>query len=167
MAKGKGWWFLLGFIAFSPTYGLRNKEFFDAVVADRAAGTGLSSKFEESAMKQTLEPKRDAIINLVRKYSEGGTGYAVLDKLRTLRNERLAHRQTTPTSAASADATDDEIESFYEDNLELVRLLLSLVLATAFDLREAADMYRHHAKYFWVNVRGERTEGHPNYRQAA
>lgn len=143
---------------------LRNKKFFDAVVARRATGVGLSSTGVVDSVRKTLERKRDAVVKLVRKYSEGGAGYAAFEKLRALRHERLAHRQTAPTNATLADATDNEIESFYEDNLELTRLLLSLVLATAFDLKEAADVYRHHANYFWANARGERTEGHPNYR---
>jgi hypothetical protein len=143
---------------------LRKKEFFDAIVARRSEKMGLRSNGAEDFMREALEPKRNAVVNLVRKYSEGGAGYNIIQKLRTLRHERLAHRQTTPTSAIGADATDQEIESFYEDNLELVRILLSLILATAFDLKEAADVYRHHAKFFWANARGERTEGHPNYR---
>jgi hypothetical protein len=143
---------------------LRNKEFFDAIVTKRAAGTGLSSTGLADSMRQALEPKRDAVVKLVQKYSEGGAGYTIFEKLRALRHERLAHRQAAQTSATRADATDQEIESFYEDNLELIRLLLSLVLATAFDLTEAADVYRHHAEFFWENARGERTEGHPNYR---
>lgn len=145
---------------------LRNKDFFDAIVAKRAACTGLSSTGVVSIMRQALEPKRDAVVKLVRKYSKDGAGYAAFEKLRTLRHERLAHRQTAPTNATLADATDIEIESFYEDNLEIIRLLLSLVLATAFDLKEAADVYRHHANFFWASARGERTEGHPNYRSA-
>lgn len=143
---------------------LRDKKFFSAFVARRAAGTGLLSTGVVDSMRQTLEPKRDAVVKLVQKYSKGGKGYAAFEKLRALRHERLAHRQTTPTNATLADVTDKEIESIYEDNLELIRLLLSLFLATAFDLKEAADVYRHHAKFFWANARGERTEGHPSYR---
>ncbi|CAM2184575.1 hypothetical protein BO443_50431 [Burkholderia orbicola] len=53
---------------------------------------------------------------------------------------------------------------FYQDTLELVRLLLSVFLATAFDIaREGGDVYRHHAEFFWGAARGERTEGHPRY----
>lgn len=143
---------------------LRNKHVFDALVARRAAGMRLSAPGVIDSMREALEPKRNAVVELVRKYSEGGVGFSVFEKLRALRHERLAHRQTTPTSATLANATDQEIESFYEDNLELVRLLLSLVLATAFDLTDVAEVYRHHAKFFWANARGERTEGHPNYR---
>jgi hypothetical protein len=144
---------------------LRDKKFFDTVVARRAGVTGLSSAGVEDAMRQALIPKRDEVVKLVHKYSEGGTGSDVFKKLRALRHERLAHRQTTPTNVTLADATDKEIESFYEDNLELVRLLLSLILATGFDLKDAAGVYCHHAKFFWANARGERTEGHPDYRQ--
>lgn len=143
---------------------LRNKEFFDAVVARRAADTSMSPTEGLGIMRQELEPKRDAIVKLVQKYSEGGTGYTALEKLRALRHERLAHRQTAPTSATLANATDKEIESFYEDNLELVRLLLSLVRAKAFDLNDEVDVNRLYAKFFWANARGEGTEGHPNYR---
>lgn len=143
---------------------LRNRDFFDALVLKRASGTGLSSNGVLQFMREALEPKRDAIVRLVRKYSEGGIGYPVLEKLRALRHERLAHRQANQGGVAKVDASDQEVESFYNDNLELVRLLLSLVLARAFDLSEAADVYKHHAKFFWANARGERTEGHPNYR---
>ena len=55
------------------------------------------------------------------------------------------------------------IEAFYDDTAELVRLLLSLVKATAFDLTEAADVYRVYARHFWINARGEQTEGHPEF----
>jgi hypothetical protein len=125
---------------------------------------GLSAPGVADLMRETLGPKRDAIVALVRKYSDGGSGFAVLEKLRALRHERLAHRQIEPTSVNGTDPTDLEIEYFYEDNLELVQLLLSLVRATAFDLSEAAGVYRHHAKFFWESARGERTEGHPKYR---
>lgn len=143
---------------------LRHKEFFEALVAKRAGSTGLSPNGVNQYMREALKPKRDAVVKLVQKYSEGGSGFAVIEKLRVLRHERLAHRQTMQSSETRVDASDQEIEAFYEDNLELVSLLLSLVMATAFDLTEAAGVYRHHAKFFWANARGERTEGHPNYR---
>jgi hypothetical protein len=56
------------------------------------------------------------------------------------------------------------IESFYQDTSELVRLLLSLIEALAYDPQDAALVYRHYATLFWAGVRGEQTEGHPNYR---
>jgi hypothetical protein len=64
----------------------------------------------------------------------------------------------------TADATDVEIESFYQDNSELIHLLLSLVERIAYDPNDTAETYHFYASFFWAGVRGERTEGHPNYR---
>jgi hypothetical protein len=47
---------------------------------------------------------------------------------------------------------------------ELIRLLLHLVLAHAYNPDETGKVYRHHANLFWASVRGERSDGHPNYR---
>jgi hypothetical protein len=98
------------------------------------------------------------------KYAPGGSGFTVLEKLRTLRHERLAHYAVEAVSVPTKNATDQEIEGFYRDNSELVRLLLSLVTATAYDPQQNAEVQRTYAKLFWASVRGERTEGHPNFR---
>lgn len=147
---------------------LRDKDFFDALVSKRAKGIGLSPVGVKDAMREALEPKRNAAVDLVQKYCEGGIGYSAFEKIKTMRHEYLAHRQKTEkfeTSAPNADATDQEIEDFYQDNLKLIQLLLSLVLGVAFDLAEAASMYRYYAANFWINARGERTEGHPNFKK--
>jgi hypothetical protein len=102
---------------------------------------------------------------LVGKYSDGGSHEIVRRKLKKLRNERLAHRQIGATSVAEADPTDGEIESFYQDMSELIRLLLSLVMAEAYNPADTGGVFGHHAKFFWAGVRGERTEGHPSYRE--
>ena len=47
---------------------------------------------------------------------------------------------------------------------ELIRRLLSLVMAIAYNPEQTGKVYRHHAKFFWAGVRGEWTEGHPSYR---
>ncbi len=44
---------------------------------------------------------------------------------------------------------------------KLIRLLMSLVIGEAYDPAETGEVYKHHAKFFWAGVRGERTEGHP------
>lgn len=158
---------------------LQDPQFFEALVQFRAQNRGLRSRFNPDPMRDALTPKRDLIVSLINKYSENGSAYDVLNKLKILRNERLAHRQlpsaplgevrgqASGRSAVLADgpiwATDFEIEAFYQDNLEIVRLLLSLVQGIAFDLSEATKVYKHHAKFFWASARGERTEGHPDY----
>lgn len=146
---------------------LRDEHFFSALIARRAADMPLSAGGMEELLREALEPKRTAVLGFVRKYSNGGTGFGVLERLRALRHERLAHRQIMAAPAPRSDSADEEVDSFYADNLELVRLLLSLVVATAFDLSEAAEVYRHHARFFWASARGERTQGHPNFRHSS
>lgn len=140
---------------------LQCEEFFNSLVESRAVGRRPSMFVE---VREVLEPMRDAVLELVGKYSEGGAEYDVFKRLHDLRNKRLAHRQVTSSSATYAETTDVEIESFYQDNLKLVQLLISLILSTSLDFNDAANVYRGHAKLFWANARGERTEGHPNYR---
>ncbi|WP_288637878.1 hypothetical protein [uncultured Oxalobacter sp.] len=142
---------------------LRNKEVFDALVAARVSRIGINASGLLKYLSIKLDKRRKEVISLIEKYLEGGTGHATFLKIRALRDEHLAHRQITPSKAPLADASDKDIELFYEDTLEIVRLLLSLVLAVAFDLSEASKVYSHHAKFFWINARGERTEGHPNF----
>ncbi len=130
-------------------------------------------------MRESLTPKRNQVLKLIDKYSVNGTAFEVLEKLKMLPHQHLAHRQlpNAPVAVAGSDtlgqqdeegeppvwATDDEIETFYQDNLEIMRLLLSLVQGLGLDLSEVTDVYKHHAKYFWASARGERTEGHPDY----
>lgn len=145
---------------------LKEDKFFGDLVAKRAARLGMVASGVESQLTKTLEPKRQAVLSLIRKYAEGGAGRVTFKKIKALRDERLAHRQADDASTARDDPDDKEVEAFYEDSLSVVTILLSLVLAKAFDLNEAGDVYRHHARFFWASARGERTEGHPNYRRS-
>lgn len=145
---------------------LREKACFDALVSQKAGNLGHSFDVTEH-MRAALEPKRDEILNLVRKYTGGSEHSTVRDRLTTLRHELLAHRQShQPTDPAGLQLTDEEVEEFYQDTLEIVRLMLSVFLGLAFDLAgDGGDVYRHHAKYFWIGVCGERTEGHPLFKR--
>jgi hypothetical protein len=150
----------IGMEAIAETLG--EQSFIDSLAADRAARTGLPQIV--GRMRIEVSKKADDAVALVDKYSEGGSHCAMRKKLQTLRNEHLAHRQTSLTAATGADATDDEIEAFYLDNSKIVSLLLSLVAATSYDPQDTAGVYRHYATHFWAGVRGEQTEGHPSYR---
>lgn len=157
---------------------LRDRNFFEALVQSRSAR--FFSTFAPDNVREALTPKRDQILRLINKYSEGGKSYEVLKKLKVLRNQHLAHRQLpiAPVALAGADepaqplagdnpsvwATDDEVEAFYQDNREIVSLLLSLVHGLVLDFSDSSNFYKQNAKYFWASVRGERTEGHPHYR---
>lgn len=151
---------------------LGDKNFFDALVQYRAEQLGLSSPHAPDALRNALTPKRNQVRQLISKYNEGGTAFEVREKLKTLRHQHLAHREVVGAQDASIEldaahpkrVTNDEIETFYQDTLEIMRLLLSLVQGMSFDLAEASSVYKHHAKYFWASARGERTEGHPFFR---
>jgi hypothetical protein len=148
---------------------LRDDSFFAAFVKYRGKRIGLRDK-HMGVIESTLEEKRRAVLELIDAYSDGGDKRQVVERLLVARNEPLAHRQITPTRLEVAaktggiSATDEEIESFYQANLDIMILLFSLVMAHAHDLRDTAGIYREHAKYFWASARGECTEGHPNYR---
>jgi hypothetical protein len=139
---------------------LLDKSVVNSLAADRAARIGMAD--EEDQMRSDLNRRALEAIALVDKYRAGGCHYPILDKLRRLRHERLAHRQVEVE--AKLDPTDEEVESFFQDNSNLVSLLLSLVAGIAYDSNDTAEVYRSYAKLFWAGVRGERTEGHPNCR---
>jgi hypothetical protein len=141
---------------------LRDQSVVHALAADRAARIGMAD--EEDQMRYDLSQRASEAIALVEKYSEAGSHYATLQKLRRLRNKRLAHRPVKAVAATGLNPTDEEIESFYQDNSKLVGLLLGLVAGVHYDPNDTAEVSRLYAKFFWAGVRGERTEGHPNYR---
>jgi hypothetical protein len=142
---------------------LREKEVIDALALDRVNRLGLPEAIGQ--MRDDLGKRVAEVILLVNKYMEGGSRDALLKRLLALRHERLAHRQVVPATATGANTTDEEIEEFYQDNSKLIRILLSLVNAMAYDPEDTAKVYRHYASHFWAGARGEQTEGHPNYRQ--
>jgi uncharacterized protein YqeY len=141
---------------------LRDQSVVHALAAERAARRGMAEWEDE--MRDELSQRASEAIALVEKYSEAGSHYVTLRKLRRLRNKRLAHRSVKAVAATGLAPTDEEIESFYQDNSKLVGLLLGLIEAVAYDPNDTAEDTRVNAKLFWAGVLGEKTEGHPNYR---
>jgi hypothetical protein len=135
---------------------LRKPYVINALAADRATRLPVS----EIEIRRHLQQTANQAIDLIDKYSNDGS---TRQKMQRLRNERLAHREIAAATGSSA--TDHEVESFYQDMSKLIGLLLSLVMAEAYDPDDTAEVYRFHAKLFWAAVRGERTEGHPNFRE--
>ncbi len=138
---------------------LSDPHVIDALAADRAPLPEAKDQ-----MKQDLARHVGEAIALIGKYSKGGSDYAICHKLQRMRHERLAHRDMTTEAATGPSASDEEIEAFYRDNSEIVRLLLSAVNALAYNPAEAGEVFRYYAAHFWAGTRGEQTEGHPNYR---
>ncbi len=136
-------------------------------VSARKDATGLDSvsKHIAEALRVTLDETNRQFLDIAKRYETGGPGAPLLKKLIILRNERLAHFQVQAVSVPEKNATDQEIENFYYDNAEMTRLLRSLVLAQSFDPLEAGGVHQHYAKLFWASVRGERTEGHPDFKR--
>lgn len=134
---------------------LRNTEVVDALARDRASRLGFGDVFEY--MREDLANKADKVVGLIAKYMERGPCNNVLETLRTLRHERLAHRQISPATAPGATATDEEIEEFYQDNSKLIHILLSLVNAVAYNPEDAAGVFGFYAKSFWARFQPDET----------
>jgi len=126
---------------------LGKKEVIDALTVARVDQG--SEVFE--AIRADLSEKANKAIPLVNKYvKDDGAGNAVYKKLRSLRNERLAHRQVeTKARATGATATDEEIEEFFQDNSKLVHILLSIFNAMAYDPEDTAKVFGFYASHFW------------------
>lgn len=131
---------------------LRDKQVIDALAQERADKMGLNGVLVH--VRQDLAGKAAEVLKLIGKYRAEGPRHTVLLNLRTLRNERLAHRQVMPSEATAtgASANDDEIEQFYQDNSKLVQLLLSLVNAMAYNPQQTAGVFGFYAKAFWERV---------------
>jgi acyl-homoserine lactone acylase PvdQ len=123
-----------------------NFRLVDVLAAERAA------RFKDAQiaaeMREDMRARAKEVTDLIGDYSKGGQNETIVKALTTLRHQRLAHRQVEPASASGPDITDEEIESFYEDNLKIIRLLLSLVCADSSDPEDTAKVYRHYASFF-------------------
>jgi hypothetical protein len=143
---------------------LRNGDFFNVFVSRRVTGSDFAPRqFLEDHLRSTCGERIIKAGELIDKYAKNGAASDVMTKLLTLRNVSLAHRQQAPQKAGGGDATDNEIESFYQDTLRITEHLMHVVRATALDFEEAAQVYGTYARYFWAAARGERNTGHPSY----
>jgi AbiU2 len=143
---------------------LQDSKVVTAVAEDRASRLGFGDVAQ--AVRRDLQTKADEALRIIDQYSRKGSKHSIIESLRTLRHERLAHRKLA-TAAPSVDHTDDDIERLYQDMARLVSVLLSLVNGMAYNPQETGTVYARYSKLFWLSVRGERTEGHPKYRQPA
>lgn len=141
---------------------LRQPHVIDELVTERIPLNLLEASDQ---IRMALMQTRDAVLTVIEKYCPGGSHWHVRQHLQSLRHERLAHRRIQEIGAKlKADTDDDEIEYFYNDMIILIKYLMDIFLATAYNPSDTADVYRHHAQFFWAGVRGERTEDHPNYK---
>jgi len=144
---------------------LSKPDIWRALVEDRVATTG-RAYLDEPISKQ-LQLDLALVMSIYSAYRPEGAKYLVYKRLLVLRNVSLAHTQRPASSELAREPEDSEVDAFYDDTLALVSKLMSIVSATAIDYVEVADVYRHYAKYFWINARGELTNGHPLFRSNA
>lgn len=145
---------------------LRKPHAVEALISSRGdQGSPLSHHLAEH-LRGHLPEKIESAGALVDKYTtKDGEAAEVMTKLLRQRNVSLAHRQREPQKATGSNATDDEIETFYQDTCRIIEYLMSIVRATSLDMTDTASVYAHHARFFWAAARGERTPGHPSYRE--
>lgn len=136
----------------------------DSEVSNPALDRLVVEHFAREDSARLRQSAQDALI-LIAAYSQCGVAYHVVQKLRTLRNRRLAHHEIrfSVTEVSKATPTDEEIEGFYQDMSKLVHLLCLAIDHVHYDPEETASIRRRHAVLFWAGVRGKRTAGHPNY----
>jgi hypothetical protein len=135
----------------------------NALAADRASRIGTIDV--EVQMRGDMTKRAKEATDLIDKYRKTGMRFEVLEKLRSLRHQRLAHREVEPIEVGGADLSDEEIETFYQDNSKIVQSSLSVAAGIAYDPGQTAEVYSHYASFFWAPVCGERNEDHPILRR--
>ena len=142
---------------------LRNEAVWEALLLDRL------NKLGDQAVAAHLTPhfigQRELLLHGFDKYCRGGTHYAVYERLRNLRHGSLAHSQAPTAGVVLVDPADDEVSEFYEDTAKLTSVSMSLINGVAIAYSDTSGVYSHYAMFFWASARGERTDGHPNYRR--
>jgi hypothetical protein len=141
-------------------------KFIDSLVAERTGTLRKQSNMAlngcEDQVRASIQKEASEAIGIFARWTPGGAGADVRERLRAIRNQRLAHRQIE-ASVDNKGPRNEEIEAFFQDTLELVKLLCHVVRADFYDPAATAEVYRRPAALFWASVRGENTEGHPDY----
>jgi len=100
-------------------------------------------------------------VRLLARYERDGDRFHLLDDLRTIRHERLAHRAFSPSRPDLPAFDAEKFEIAYKETAELISLLMSLLNQTVVDPLEVASQRAQCAEFFWAPVCGERNEQHP------
>jgi len=148
---------------------LNDKKIRDQVLADRVThakrikgAERLPPMFWEK-LKEELDVAAVTVISILEKWSRGGSQNAARERFKALRNQFLAHRQVELSVSDGDGLSDQEVEEYFSDTSKLIELLLNLCLAVSYNPADTGDTYRRAAELFWAGVRGEKTEGHPNF----
>jgi hypothetical protein len=143
---------------------LRHPDFMARLMDDRRAR--LRNPDLQELFRADLEAARDEVVAAISKYDKRGEHRGLIDRLRSIRGQSLAHRKRSPAQVSGATFEDGEVERLYVDTGKIICRLLHLLEATAFDPLEDGPIYAHYAERFWAAARGECTPGHPMFRRA-
>lgn len=137
----------------------------DKNVLDELSITATPFGLLRKDMRAQIERRALEAADLINQYSKGGTKNQIIIDITKLRHEVLAHRSMGSNRLTGPNSTDEEIELFYNDNAKIIQIVMSVALRTAHDPLESCSIFKHYASFFWGGVRGERVEGHPQFRQ--
>lgn len=112
--------------------------------------------------RSTREPIREAL-QIIARYQAGGSGLDILKHLTHIRHTRLAHRQLVSPSPSPIADIAERTDEMFQDMLRLTHLLRLGVQGIHYEPDATAKIQASYARLFWRGVRGERTEGHPDY----
>lgn len=115
-------------------------------------------------MAASVQSSINEAVAQIDRYCKGGERYGIRIHLTRLRNQWLAHRQVEPTNPTPQTEFDRDVEQCYQDMLKLIEALYHSVKKISYNPQETVAIRARHANLFWRGVRGERTEGHPDYK---
>lgn len=107
----------------------------------------------EYYVDKTFSSHAEKIIDIINKYQQGGDGHETMKNLTHVRDQKLAHKQIKDVDLINKNITDQEIEEFYNDNLELISVLLSLVNNQCYDFNDVSHVFGVYSSNFWSNVK--------------
>ena len=142
---------------------LRDQETWKALIIKRSDQTRHTSIAQQIVSQ--MNKNKDLVLELYSTYADHGTKEDIFKQLIKLRHGNLAHTQAIEAKGPEIDPMDEHIDTFYKDTAILVSKLLSLINGEAKNPDDTRNVYAHYAKLFWVGVRGENTEGHPDFKQ--
>ena len=141
---------------------LRSDTFIDRLIAHRKYHSREASIQE--LFRADLERRSEITASAIAEFKPGGRQHAHLKRLLALRGQTLGHHQMVQAKAYPPTLDEKDVEAIYVGSAEIIDHLMSIINATAITLLEGAEVQERYAKSFWASVRGERTEGHPDYR---
>ncbi|QJQ01976.1 MULTISPECIES: AbiU2 domain-containing protein [Herbaspirillum] len=138
------------------------KELLASDVASAAVEQMNLTVDEKNSFVENLIGVYDYVDQCVAAYEKGGAYYQIYDNFRRIRHQRLAHRQIKPNTGGQTDSTRPELEQFYRDTLNIVKILNASLNQEEFDLEGIRYSAKCKSVNFWGSVAWQKGEhDHP------